>query len=250
MDLYDAACSLQRAQERYLCWREMRAAVSALPAGADVPNWVRETALAIQAEADIQDSEQAGRWLTASESQVRDDLRRARVEHWYQQGKALRYALVLCRNRLERLAEQFGDALQAPSGLAPESAPESPEETGEHPRALRVLREQVDVLGVEIAAWQARRRPRARVCSLRDLQRFLADPAHPTDKEALERVIRRAEAARLPAGVPCVRFRWDTISGRIERAEVIASEGWEDPVADHPGDPTAELPTDQEDLAA
>lgn len=121
MDLYDAASSLQRAQDRYQCWREMRSAVTALPPGSAVPFWIRETATAIQAGAALRDRDQARIWIAASAPQIRHDLRRARIEHWYQQGKALRYALILCRNRVERLATEF--RTPSPATLPPATPP-------------------------------------------------------------------------------------------------------------------------------
>ena len=231
MDLYDAATSLQRAQDRYLCWREMRSAVTALPAGGPVPAWIRETAAAIQAGANLRNLDQAGLWIAASESEIRDDLRRARLEHWYQQGKALRYALILCRNRVDRLANDIGAPSRlhgAPlhdTGLTGPDDPQDAPAATTPPQTLRVLREQVEILGGEIAAWRARRRPAERLCSLRDLQAILADPKHPAEKEPLEDIIVRAQTAGLPSALPCIRFRWDTVSGEIDRADVVAAEG-------------------------
>ena len=194
MDLYDAASSLQRAQDRYQCWREMRSAVTALPPGSAVPSWIRETATAIQAGAALQDRDQASIWIAASAPQIRHDLRRARIEHWYQQGKALRYALILCRNRVERLATEFRTPLPsdpAPSNTAPSDAAESdspqsqigrpepaqsPNDLAAPTQALQLLQEQVQILSLEIATWQARRRPAERICSLHDLQGFPRGP--------------------------------------------------------------------------
>ena len=217
----------------------MRRAVTALPLGGAIPPRIRETAAAIQPGAALRNREQAGIWLAASESQIRDDLRHARIEHWYQQGKALRYALVLCRNRLQRLADHFA--------AAPQREPaEGHEEPAGPPRTLRVLRDQVHLLGLEVTAWQARRRPAERICSLHDLQRFLADPQHAADKEQLDRIIGRAREAGLPPALACVRFRWDTVSGEVERAEVIATEGLDERPAT-----TSELPELQDEgLAA
>ena len=182
----------------------------------------------MQTGAELRDREQAGLWLAASESRIRLGLRDARVEHWYQQGKALRYALILCRNRLEGLAQQV-----AGSAAPPDPARESRETAAtpslaDAPAALELLREQVGVLGVEIAAWESRRRPVERVCSLRDLQAILADPRHPADKQQLESVVARATNVALPPSLPCVQLRWDAVSGQIDRAEVISAEGLED----------------------
>lgn len=223
MDLYDAALALQRAQDHYLCWREMRDAVTALPGDAALPAWVSETLATIRPNAPLRDRDHASLWLAASESHIRGCLREARVEHWYQQGKALRYALILCRNRLELLAREV--AAPQPPNASPTRDPAPPS----GPAALQLLREQVNVLDAEIAAWQARRHPVERVCSLRDLQTILADPKHPADKEQLESVIARTRAVRLPPTLPCVRLRWDAVSGQIDRAEVIAAEGLDAP---------------------
>ncbi|PZC47618.1 MAG: hypothetical protein DK306_001089 [Chloroflexi bacterium] len=228
MDLYDAALALQRAQDHYLCWREMHDAVTALPSGGAVPPWVNETVASMHTDAELRDRDQAALWLAASESRIRLGLRDARVEHWYQQGKALRYALILCRNRLEGLARQVAGSA-APTDPAPEShdAAQTPD-LADAPAALELLREQVGVLGVEIAAWESRRRPVERVCSLRDLQAILADPRHPADKQQLESVVARATSVSLPPSLPCVQLRWDAVSGQIDRADVVAAEGLED----------------------
>jgi hypothetical protein len=187
----------------------MRSAVTAMPEGSAVPAWIRETASTIQTGAALRNRDQAGVWIAASASQVRGDLRRARVEHWYQQGKALCHALILCRYRVEHLD------IDAPPT---DHARHVPDPTAPPERSLRLLQEQVQTLGVESAAWQARRRPIERLCSLNDLQAFLADPAHAADKEPLEGIIARAQTVGLPDGLPCIRLRWDTVSGDIEHA--------------------------------
>ena len=214
MDLYDAASSLQRAQDRYQCWREMRSAVTALPPGSAVPSWIRETATAIQAGAALQDRDQASIWIAASESQIRHDLRRARIEHWYQQGKALRYALILCRNRVERLATEFRTPLPsdpAPSNTAPSDAAESdspqsqigrpepaqsPNDLAAPTQALQLLQEQVQILGLEIATWQARRRPADASAACTTCKASSRTPSTPPKKN---RWRASSTAAKLPA---------------------------------------------------
>ena len=188
VDLYAAACRLERAQERYSRWRELRAALAAIDAASPLPGWVGDACDALGDDAAPATSKRPSAGSSRRRPPSRTTSARPALEHWYQQGKALRYALVLCRNRLESLGQEMQTA--PPPG--PPAAP----------RTLAMLRDQVRALAEEIGLWQQRRTSVARICTLLDLERLLADPAHPRRQGALgahHRPCPHGRAARRPS---------------------------------------------------
>ena len=145
------------------------------------------------------------RGLAELEASIKIRLREARLATWHEQGKMLRYALVLLQNRL--------DDVQA--DLAHEDHDAAMEQT------FALLQMQMDSLRMNIAQWEGRRDTATVVCNLEEIRRLVADPRHDADKEHLEWIISQAQAAELPEALVCIRLQWNTVSGEVLEAAVL-----------------------------
>ena len=205
MNLYQAARHLQEAQEQYLRWREVRQELAEWPVDEPLAGWLFEDCRTLDPSLSSTDLFTVARQVTALESPIKTQLREARVASWYEQGKMLRYALVLLQNRL--------DSVQA--DLIDEGNDAALKQT------LALLQMQMDSLRMNIAQWERREDTATVVCSLEEIRRLVADPRHDADKEHLERIIDRAQAARLPESLVCIRLQWHTVSGEVLEAAVL-----------------------------
>ena len=208
MDLYEADSRLRQLQERYLHWREARSELRDCPGNEALPAWLADGCRALDPDAPLDDREALLERLEALGEALKHDLREARLDAWYQQGKMLRYSTVLLENRLDTLAVEL------------EARGADKDERGERVRVL--LRTQLEALRENLRQWERRRGARPMRCTPAELEPLIADPQHDADKEALEEVVAQAQAAAGPAGQARIRLSWDLVTGEVYSAEIDA----------------------------
>ncbi len=210
MDLYEASRMLQEVQEKYLRWREARRELLEWPADEPVTGWLADECRVFDSAAPLESGTATAMRLAAMEPALKERLTGARRDAWYEQGKTLRFALVLLENRLCSVREEL-------EGLAEADIPLTQ-------RPMQLLETQMDSLRANLAEWESRRRRSTATCSLAELERMIADPYHAADKEHLERVAARAREADLPQAGISIRLEWESVSGEVLSAEIVAED--------------------------
>ena len=203
MDLYEASRVLQLVHAQYLRWRETRAAVRALPSGSPLQGWLADECAALDQDASPPDQPAAQERLEFLGARIKERLRTARRDHWHQQGKLLRYGLIVVENRLEAIDAHTAEVASTTVD-----------------RQLHELREQADTLRSILTGWESQRLHATHVCSADEIALFIADPYQEADKEHLERILERADASQLPHDLVCIHLTWDNITGDVLTAEI------------------------------
>lgn len=206
MNLDDAARAVQAARELYLHWREIREEVHTSPLDVPISGWLAQECLQLDADAPLADRDALEARLAGVGAAIRRRLQATRRESWYQQGKMLRYALVLLEQRAEIIRRKLQETGQT---LGPD---------GE--RILDALGLQIDTIRGNLQQWQQQRVAARLFCSVDDVQALIDDPLHQADKEHLERIAARALDAGLPATLLCIALEWDGITGEVIEARV------------------------------
>ena len=208
MNLGQTSRTLQLVHERYLQWREVRAELHGLPADERPSPVVEEQCEALFSTSIPGDRAGLLAAIDGLEASLKGRLAVARRENWYQQGKMLRYALVLVENRLASL-EAGSDHATGDQGVVP---------------IIEALKEQVRTLRTALGEWDdGPRQDRVR-CSLEQIGQMIADPYHAADKEQLEAVVEQGRQLELPAERRCIVLAWDPISGALTEARLPSSQ--------------------------
>ena len=210
MDLYEASRMLQEVQEKYLRWREALRELLEWPTDEPVTGWLADECRVFDSETPLESGTAMALRLAAMEPALKERLTGARRDAWYEQGKTLRFALVLLENRLSSVREEL-------EGVAEAESPRTQ-------RPLQLLETQMDSLRANLAEWESRRRRATATCSLEEMERMIADPHHAADKEHLERVAARARNADLPQAGICIRLEWESVTGEVLSAEIVAAD--------------------------
>ena len=197
MDLEQANGRLTHAQQRYLRWRDVLQELREEPASSDLGG-----ALAAECADLLEDEEDVATWrdalsgLESMERVLKDELRSAREDAWYEQGKVLRYAMVVVENRIAVIEEELG-------------------ESGDEQalRLLEGLRSQVGALGSAIASHDGTPPTSSLICSPAEIRTLIDNKQHIAEKEALEAILERAMDSELSETQPCIHLSWNAVTG-------------------------------------
>lgn len=206
MNLDDAARAVRTARELYLHWRGIREEVHASPLDVPISGRLAQECLHLDPDAPLDDRDVLEARLAGVGAASKRRLQATRRESWYQQGKMLRYALVLLQQRSEIVRDKL------------KAAGEDLEPDGE--RILSALGAQIDAIRANLQQWQQQRAAAQLFCSVDDVQALIDDPLHQADKEHLERIAARALAAGLPSTLLCIALEWDGVTGEVIEARV------------------------------
>lgn len=208
MNLYQASRRLQLVHERYLQWREVRAELRALSPDQRLSPVVEEQCHLLLSSTGPADRAGLLAAIDGLEGPLKGHLAAARRENWYQQGKMLRYALILVENRLASL-EAGADHAAGDQRALP---------------IIEALTEQVRTLRAALGEWDTGPVPGRVHCSLAQIGQMIADPYHAADKEQLEAVMEQGRKIGLAPDRPGILLAWDPISGALSQARLPFDE--------------------------
>lgn len=221
MDLELTATALREAEAHYQACRAALHAVRHEAARERITGVLASDCLRLVPDAPLRAPISVAEALLRATREARAQLHDARLDFWEAQGKMLRYTVVVVRNRAARYRDAAAEGWYAQAAELADS-----------------LMQQAEAVEEALTDWASRRRPVRQRCSPAALERILADPDHAADKEHLERILARAQAAHLPRDQDCIALQWDAVTGVVQRAAV---EG--------PGERTDEGLGDQERAA-
>lgn len=213
MELYQLTRNVESLRRRYLAWRSLRTQVRMAGGQPTVPADIVETCQEFDSsllEVCPQGLEVLAAELDEAGTAVKLSLRDLRERHWHQQGKMLRYSLVVLGNRVEGLEASI---LEAALG-----------EADRDQFLLLRLQNQRETLRTVIEGWE-QARGASDICSLTQIQAFIDDPYHEADKEHLERIVERGFRSELPSSMSCILLVWDGVTGEIASAELTPEYG-------------------------
>ncbi len=220
VELYELTRNVESLRRRYLEWRALRDQVRIADGHGSVPAELLQACRDFDASvgggsaSDALAPPPAVETLAADWDQIGDavktSLQDERERHWHQQGKMLRYSLIILGNRVAGLEASI---LEAPLGEA---------EADQF--LLARLVSQRETLRTVIDGWE-QARSASDVCSLAQIQAFIDDPYHEADKEHLERIVERGRRSELPLSLSCILLVWDAVTGEIASAELVPEYG-------------------------
>ncbi len=210
MDLYEATGAVRRATEQYRCWREVQRLLREEAADAPVSAELAEACRHLGMDAASENRTALAEWSAEWEAKIRGELVESRAEAWYQEGKTLRYSLIVVQNRFDALVAALRE------GGAPVD--------GKTREILSRLEAQLEALRSDLGQWERKRVTEVMVCSVEQIEGMIADPDHAADKEHLERIVLRAHEAQLPESLACIRLEWDGVTGEVRSAEIIPTD--------------------------
>jgi hypothetical protein len=208
MDLQDVSAELQRTQERYLRWRDVRQDLAEADAEAPLGQFLSDECLVLEPETPLADREALRAIIDALEDPIREELVQLRRETWTLQGRALRYALALVENR--------------PASIEAETI--AAEERDSVAATAADLSGQIDNRRAGLGRWDRRLVHGSALCSVRDIEFPIGTPQHDADKENLEDVLVVAAAANVPSDESCIRLEWDRITDEMVDTRILSEE--------------------------
>ncbi len=210
MDLYEATRAVRRATEQYRCWREVQRLLREEAADAPVSAELVEACRHLGMDAASENRTALAEWSAEWEAKIRGELVESRAEAWYQEGKTLRYSLIVVQNRFDALV----------GALRESGAPVD----GKTREILSRLEAQLEALRSDLGQWERTRVTEVLVCSVEQIEGMIADPGHAADKEHLERIVLRAHEAQLAESLACIRLEWDGVTGEVSSAEIVPTD--------------------------
>ena len=216
VDIPDLTQSVEALRRRYLDLRGLRTELSEFNAAeplptAPLPSWLVASCLRFDPNAPTPDREALEAFLQQEAETLVEQLSNERESQWEQQGRMLRYSLIMLQNRVQTLQADLDR-----EGSANDQA-------AAHRGLLQRLEDQVDTLRRTIEHWQDARLV-TEACSLAQIAAFVEDPYHEGDKEHLGRILERGGQAKLPLDQVCIELVWDRVSGRVKSAKLIPAD--------------------------